>query len=171
MTAPLKVLAGTKFSFLLFSNQIMNQINAKSARIIIIRRPSKFKFILYELHWETLRSREIMDLVACICVFVGLSPPIWTDWHLTLIFVIRVDLDLEEAGIVGQGRRSKFKVKCLNKKITADRPHPHDYSQTPADYRDRNIKRKGSIFPLNLNALIDLRAEASKKGVFFPITH
>ncbi len=44
----------------------------------------------------------------CVC----LSSPAWTVWPLTLNFGMRVDLDLDLAGIVGQGCRSKVKVKC-----------------------------------------------------------
>ncbi len=47
-----------------------------------------------------------------VCQFVCPTSPAWTVWPLTLIFCTRVDLDLGYAGIVGQGRRSKVKVKC-----------------------------------------------------------
>ncbi len=46
-----------------------------------------------------------------MCLFVCLRSPVWTVWPLTLIFGMRVDLDLGSHGIEGQDRRSKFKVK------------------------------------------------------------
>ena len=54
---------------------------------------------------------EIIRLVASVCVSVRLSVGALLLNRLTLIFGMRVDLDLDCPGIVGQGCRSKVKVK------------------------------------------------------------
>ncbi len=54
-----------------------------------------------------------MHFVAYICLFVYLHAlACWNRLTKTLMFGMGVNLDLGMAGIVGQGRRSKVKVKC-----------------------------------------------------------
>jgi len=47
----------------------------------------------------------------CMCIRLLLAHSCLNRLTLTLIFGMRVDLDLGYAGIVGQDRRSKVKVK------------------------------------------------------------
>jgi len=53
-------------------------------------------------------AREIIRLVASVFVRLSVRAN-----RLTLIFGIRVDLDLGSPGIVGQGRRSRSNSVCL----------------------------------------------------------
>ena len=60
-------------------------------------------------------NSAVYDVASCLFgsvrPFVCGRSPVWTVWPLTLIFGMRVDLDLGYPGIVSQGRRSKVKVK------------------------------------------------------------
>ncbi len=58
-------------------------------------------------------SREIMELVPSVHLFVRLRSPAWTLRPLTLIFGVRVDFDLGYSEDMYQGCRSKVPVKCL----------------------------------------------------------
>ncbi len=55
-----------------------------------------------------------VSLCVCLSMLLRLNRLI-----LALIFSMEIDIDLGQAGIVGQGRRSKVKFKCSNSCLTS----------------------------------------------------